>query len=165
MRKLFIWYQNLTSLYDESRSLICIFCFFVSESKIKHLSSSSPFPIKGLGILARLVFYNLIPLLFLVVFSLKYSFYINDVLRKESACCLCSLWSFEPSGLIALTLVTLCFNFRRTLGNSLYCLPHRTGSFTEDLVRACGYTCTVTGHLTRWGGADPHNLLTSTSSA
>ena len=72
--------------------------------------------------------------------SLKYSFYVNDVLRKESACCLCSLWSFEPSGLIALTHITVtpCFNFRRTLGNSLYCLPHRTGSFTEDLVRACG---------------------------
>ena len=105
----------------------------------KYLSSSSPFPIKGLGILARLVFYHLIPLLFPVVLILKYS-YISDVLRKESACCLCSLWSFEPSGLIALTHITVtpCFNFRRTLGNSLYCLPHRTGSFTEDLVRACG---------------------------
>lgn len=38
-----------------------------------------------------------------------------------------------PVTLHALIILYL-FNFRKTLGNSLYCLPHRTGKFTSDVV-------------------------------
>ena len=60
---------------------------------------------------------------------------------KRSVNCLFFMRFWTELSCIILITVLLSFNFRRTLGNSLYCLPHRTGSFTTDLVRTCADHC------------------------
>ena len=94
--------------------------------------------------MARLRFYHLMPFFVFIIFSLKHNFLERCFERTKGLSTVYSLWGFERIGLLVLILITVCFNFRRTLGNSLYCLPHRTGKFTSDVVRVCVFNKPVT---------------------
>lgn len=134
---------EISEAFMMSHEVSFFFFSFVSDSKIMHISVLF-FSNKGLSILASTGFYHSSPLLFLIVFSLTHSPSMMLWENKGPVDCLFFVkfwteWTRCINSYYCFTVHVLCFNFRRTLGNSLYCLPNRTGNFTSDVVRACAY--------------------------